>query len=112
MLRIILGVIAGFIGWIIVWFGSEKALSAIWPAFGVHQKAFEEVIKNGPDASGFTADSTMLITHIAVGSVVSVIAGMLAALMAGENSRAPLAVGCLLLALGLLKAVMSWQYVP
>ena len=30
----------------------------------------------------------------------------------GENSRAPLVVGCLLLALGILKAVMSWQYVP
>ena len=39
-------------------------------------------------------------------------AGSLAALIAGENSRAPLVVGCLLLALGVLKAVMSWQYVP
>ena len=41
MVRIVLGVIAGFISWIIVWVGSEKALSAIWPAFDVHQRAFE-----------------------------------------------------------------------
>ena len=109
MLRIVLGVIGGFISWVIVWFVSEKGLSAIWPAFGVHQKAFEEAIKNGGQ---FTADTTMLITHIVIGSIVSVMAGALAALIAGENSKAPLIAGCLLLAMGIAKAVMSWQYVP
>ena len=109
MLRIVLGVIAGFFAWLIVWFGSEKGLSAIWPAFGVHQRAFEEAIKNGGQ---FTADTTMLLTHIVVGSIPAVMSGSLAALIAGENTRAPLVVGCLLLALGILKAVMSWQYVP
>lgn len=109
MLRIVLGVIAGFIAWIIVWVGVEKILSAIWPAFGVHQRAFEEVIKNGGQ---FTADTTMLLIHIVVGSIVSVMAGSMAALIAGENSRAPLFVGVLLLALGVMKAVMSWPYVP
>ena len=109
MLRIVLGVIAGFFAWVIVWVGSEKILSAIWPAFGVHQRAFEEAVKNGGQ---FTADTTMLLTHIVLGSIVSVMAGSLAALIAGENTRAPLVVGFLLLALGLLKAVMSWQYVP
>jgi hypothetical protein len=109
MLRIVLGVIGGFIAWLIVWVGSEKAISAIWPAFGVHQKAFEEVLKNGGQ---FTADNTMLLTHIVMGSIVSVLAGILSALIAGENTRAPLVLGFVLLALGLLKAVMSWQYVP
>jgi hypothetical protein len=109
MLRIILGVIAGFIGWLIVWVGVEKIISAIWPAFGIHQKAFEDVIKNGGQ---FTADTTMLLTHIVVGSIVSVMAGSLAAAIAGENARAPLFTGILLLAMGVLKAVMSWQYVP
>jgi hypothetical protein len=109
MLRIILGVIAGFIAWLIVWIGIEKILSAAWPAFGVHQRAFEEVIKNGGE---FAPNSSMLLTHIVVGSIVSVIAGGLAALAAGENSRAPLIVGILLLAMGIAKAVMSWQYVP
>ena len=109
MLRIVLGVIAGFVSWLMVWVGSEKILSAIWPAFGVHQRAFEEAIKNGGQ---FTADTTMLLTHIVLASTVSLLAGFLAALIAGENKRAPLVLGFLLLALGLLKAVMSWPYVP
>ena len=110
MLRIVLGVISGFIAWLIAWVGSEKILSAIWPeGFGAHQRAFEEVVKNGGQ---FTADTTMLLTHIVVGSILAVMAGSLAALIAGENIRAPLVVGCLLLALSILKAVMSWQYVP
>jgi hypothetical protein len=109
MLRIVLGVVAGFIAWMILWVGIEKIISAIWPAFGAHQKAFEEAIKNGGQ---FTAETSALLTHIVLGSIVSVIAGALAALVAGENSRAPLFAGILLLAMGLLKAYMSWPYVP
>ncbi|HEV7699965.1 MAG TPA: hypothetical protein VGO43_07035 [Pyrinomonadaceae bacterium] len=113
MLRIVLGVIGGFLAWLVVWFGSEKGLSAIWPAFGVDQRAFEEAVKNGgPDASGFTANTTMLLTQLVLGTIVSVMAGALTALIAGENTRAPLFFGILLLAMGIAKAVMSWQYVP
>ena len=110
MVRIVLGVIAGFFAWAIGWVGSEKILSAIWPeSYGAHQLAFEAAVANGGQ---FTADTTMLLTHIVVGSIVSVMAGSLAALIAGGNSRAPLVLGLLLLAVGLLKAVMSWPYVP
>jgi hypothetical protein len=31
MVRIVLGAIAGFIAWIVVWVGIEKTLTAIWP---------------------------------------------------------------------------------
>jgi hypothetical protein len=99
----------GFIAWFIVWVGVEKVLSAMWPAFGSHQHAFEEAIKNG---GPFTAETGPLITHIVLGSIVSVVAGALAALIAGENTKAPLIAGCLLLAMGIAKAAMSWQYVP
>jgi|SRR5215204_7104064 len=109
MLRIVLGVVAGFFSWLIVWFGSEKVISAIWPAFGTHQAAFQAAITDG---SQFTADSTMLLTHIVMGSIISVVSGVLSALVAGENSRAPLFVGILLLAMGVMKAVMSWPLVP
>ena len=109
MLRIVLGVMAGFISWLIIWIGSEKIISAIWPAFGVHQRAFEDALKNG---GAFTAETGPLLTHIVMGSIVSVIAGALAALVAGENSRAPLFAGILLLLMGIAKAAMSWQYVP
>jgi len=109
MVRIVLGVIAGFFAWLIVWVVSEKVLSALWPAFGVHQRAFEEVVKNGGQ---FTANTTMLLTHIVVGSLIAVMSGFLAALVARGNKRAPLILGILLLALGVLKVVLSWPYVP
>lgn len=110
MVRIVLGVIAGFLAWVIVWVGSEKALSAIWPeGFGVHQRAFEAAINEGGE---FTADTKLLLTHVVLGSVVSLMSGFLAALIAAENTRAPLILGILLLAMGLLKMVMSWPYVP
>jgi hypothetical protein len=109
MLRIVLGVIAGLISWVIVWIGSEKIIAAIWPAFGIHQKAFEDVVKNGGQ---YAADTPMLLTQLVLGLIVSAMAGSLAALIADENSRAPIAVGCGLLILGILKTVMSWQYVP
>jgi hypothetical protein len=109
MLRIVLGVIAGFFSWAILWFGGEKILSAIWPQFGAHQVAFQAAIENGGQ---FTANTTILLVHIVLASIVSVISGFLAALIAGENRRAPLVLGFLLVALGLLKVVMSWPYVP
>ena len=40
------------------------------------------------------------------------ISGFLAALIARENKRAPLVLGFLLVAFGLLKAVLSWPNVP
>ena len=113
MIRTVLGVICGFFAWAILWLGSEKILSVIWPEwFGAHQTAFQAAIEHGPDASGFTADSTILLIHIVLASIVSVTSGFLAALIAGENKRAPLVLGFLLVAFGLLKVVMSWPYVP
>lgn len=110
MLRIISGVVGGFLAWAVAWFGGEQILSAIWPeAFGTHQRAFQAAIENG---GPFTADTTLLLMHIVLGSIVSLMAGYLAALVAGGNQRAPLALGVLLAAFGLLKAAVSWPYVP
>ena len=110
MARIVLGVVAGFLAWAIAWFGGEAILSAIWPqGYGVHQAAFQAALENGGE---FTADTRMLLVHVVLGSVVSLMSGFLAARIAGGNPRAPLVLGFLLLALVLLKAVMSWPYVP
>ena len=109
MVRTVLGVIAGFFAWVVVWFGSENVLSAVWPGFGVHQAAFQDAIEHGVP---FTADAAILLVHIVLASIVSVIAGFLAAFVSGENKRAPLVLGLLLLAFGLLKAGMSWPFVP
>lgn len=109
MVRIALGVIAGFFAWLILWVGMEKILSAIWPEFGRQQRAFQAAVENGGE---FTAATTILLTQIVIGSIVSVLCGFLAALIASENKRAPLILGFLLLAMGLLKLSMSWAYVP
>lgn len=109
MVRTIFAIIAGFIAWILVWVGGEQILAAIWPEFGAHQSEFRSAIENGGQ---FTANTTMLMTHTVLASIVSLMAGFLAALISGESRRAPLILGCLLLVLGLLKAIMSWEYVP
>lgn len=110
MVRIILAVIAGFFAWAFAWVGSEIVLSAIWPDwYGAHQRAFTAAIKTG---GAFSADTTVLIIHIVCAAIVSVVAGFLAAMIARENQRAPLALGVLLTAFAVLKAVMSWPYVP
>jgi hypothetical protein len=110
MVRKIVGVIAGFIAWSIMWLGSEKALSAIWPEWhGAHQVAFEAAVANG---GAFTADTTILLMNLVRGSIVSVISGYLAALITGENRRSPLILGVLLVAFGLFVVVSSWSYVP
>jgi hypothetical protein len=49
---------------------------------------------------------------VVLASIISAVAGLVAALVAGGNKRAPFIAGILLLAVGLLKAVMSWSYVP
>lgn len=118
--RIVAGVFAGFIAWVVVWVGSEKVLSALWPEwFGAHQVAFQAAIEQAAieqaaieDGSPFTADPTVLLLHVVLCAIVSGISGFLAALVAGENKRAPLALGVLLLAMGGMKAAMSWPLVP
>lgn len=108
--RIILGAIAGFIFWSIVWLGSERILSAIWPEwYGAHQTAFEAAVENG---GAFTADTTILLMNIVRGSIISVLSGSLAAAIAGENNRSPVILGILLVAFGLFIVFMSWSLIP
>ena len=110
MVRIILGVIAGFFAWLVVWVGIEKILSAIFPEwYGAPQLAFQNAIEYGGQ---FTAETRLLVSHIVIASLVAMLSGFLAALVSRENKRAPLILGILLLAVGLLKVVMSWPYVP
>lgn len=110
MLRIVLGVIAGFFSWVIALIGGEMVVSALLPeAFGQHQRAFQEVLENG---GAFTANMAHLMMHVVLASITSVFSGFLAALIAGENKHAPLVLACLLFVLGLLKMMMSWSYMP
>lgn len=110
MWRIVLGVVAGFLAWLAVWIGNEKLLSAVWPDwFGARQKAFESALTG---AGPFAPETGFLVTHVVSAAIISLAAGFLAALIAGEHQRAPLILGILLVALGLAKAAMSWSLVP
>lgn len=81
MVRIVLGAVAGLVSWLIGWFCGERILSAIGPSwFGAPQSAFEAALVNDGQ---FTADTTLLLTHIALGTVISALAGLLAASSAG-----------------------------
>jgi hypothetical protein len=110
MLRIAAGVAVGLVAWFMALIGGEVILSALLPeAFGARQRAFQEVLDKG---GAFTANSGHLLMHVGLGAFASVLSGLLAALIAGEKKRATLILGLLLLAIGLLKAAMSWAYVP
>lgn len=110
MLRMLLSVVAGFFVWAFAWGGVEVILSAIWPDwFGAHQRAFTAAIKSGGQ---FTADTGILCIQIVLGAAAALLAGFVAAWIAREPKRAPLIVGLLLTAVGVLKAAMSWPFVP
>ena len=108
--RIILGAVVGFLMWSLIWVGSEKAMSAIWPDwYGVHQTAFEKAVTEGGD---FTPDTTILVMNVFRGSLIAILCGWLAAVIARENRRSPLTLGILLAAFCVLIMSMSMSYIP
>jgi uncharacterized membrane protein YeaQ/YmgE (transglycosylase-associated protein family) len=110
MLKIVLGVIAGFVAWSILWVGSDQLLMTASPNwYGAHQLKFALAMAN---KELFQADATILMMHIVRSIIISIMAGFLAAFIAGENRRAPLILGVLLLLFGLMVEVMVWSYLP
>ncbi|HRJ87254.1 MAG TPA: hypothetical protein PLN05_10635 [Pyrinomonadaceae bacterium] len=110
MVKIILAVIGGFIAWSILWIGSDQVLQSVSPDwYGAHQIGFEKAMFN---KSEFSPDSTILLMHIVRSVIFSIIAGYLAALIAGENARSPMILGILLLLFGVMVQLMAWNYLP
>lgn len=110
MVRIILGIIVGFVVWTILWLGSEQTLSSLSPDWwGAHQIAFERAAVNG---ESFTVGTSILIVNMIRGAVITVISGFVAALIAGENKLSTVILGVLLLAFGLYVVAMTWSMIP
>jgi hypothetical protein len=110
MLRIILGVIAGFIAWSILWIGSDQMLILFSPSwYGNHQYGFQAAMVN---QTSFTPDNTILLMHLVRASIISIMSGFIAAVVAGENRRTPLALGVLLLLFGAGVEAVAWNYIP
>ncbi|MGD9561700.1 MAG: hypothetical protein AB7F88_05715 [Pyrinomonadaceae bacterium] len=110
MVRIILGVIVGFIVWTVLWLGSDQVLITLSPGwYGQHQLAFEDALMN---ETPFAPDGTILLMHIARSVIISLMAGFIAAFAAGENRKAPLVLGILLFLFGAVVQGYVWNYLP
>ncbi len=110
MLRIILGVIAGFILWSIVWVGLDALWSAVSPGwFGRIFNEFQNAAKHNEP---FTPPLAVSIYLIFQSVLCSLFAGFTAALIAKENRKSTLALGVLLLLTGIFVEVSNWQYFP
>ncbi len=110
MLRIILGVVAGFIAWSIIWVGSDQFLHTISPDwYGAHQDRAAIAVVNG---ESFSAESTIAIIGLVRSAIASIMAGFLAAVIAGENRRSPLILGVILLAVGIAVQASLWNVFP
>ena len=110
MLKIVLGVIAGFVAWSILWVGSDQILMVSAPGwYGAHQLDLELARVN---QEPFNADSTLLLFNLVRGLIVTVLSGFLAAFLANENRRTPLILGVLLLLVGIGVEGMYWSQIP
>ena len=110
MIRLILGIIVGFVVWTILWLGSEQMLSVLSPGwFGTHQIAFEKATVN---KEPFTVETSILLVNLFRGVLITIISGYVAALIAAENRRSTLILGILLLAFGLFVVAMTWSMIP
>lgn len=110
MLKIVLGVVVGFIVWSIVWVGSDALMANIYPDWWRrHSEAIQEAYTNGsipPHDNMFSL--VMLIRSI----ITSIIAGYMAALVAGEYRRSTMTLGLVLVLVGLVVEGLTWPMAP
>lgn len=109
MVRIVLGVIVGFVVWSIVWIGSETTLGAVWAEFRAHSFETERALANGTDLA---SSPTILIANLIRSFITTIIAGYMAALVAGEYRRSTLILGIVLVAVGIGVQYMFWNLAP
>ena len=109
MVRMIIGIIAGFLVWSILWLGSDQILRNLWRLYFAHETARENAIFN---ETAFTADVSVFVVHLARSIIISLMSGFLAAFVANENRKTPFILGILLLLFGLMVQTMTWSYAP
>ncbi|MGH9948669.1 MAG: hypothetical protein ACRD6X_15940 [Pyrinomonadaceae bacterium] len=112
MVRIILGVVVGFVAWSVLWVGSEEVLKMASPDwYAPHQVALEKAMFNKTPFID-QANSSILILAIVRGVIFSIMAGFLASVIANGNRNASLILGILLLGVGILVQSFHWSYLP
>lgn len=110
MLKVVLGVVAGFVAWSILWVGSDQVLMVSAPTwYGVHRMGLELAKLN---QEPFNADTSILLLNLFRSVIVTIMSGFLAAFIAGENRRTPLILGIVLLLVGIGFEAAYWSYIP
>jgi len=110
MVRIILGIIVGFVAWSILWVGGDEVIAKAWPDwYGAHKLAFEKAAFNG---TSFAADPGILFIHLVRSVITSLISGYLGAVVANESRRTTLILGIVLLLVGILVQMQVWNLLP
>ena len=98
-MKIILGVIVGFVVWSILWVGCDSVIRAIAPS-----------IAPGKDLSDIP--TVYLVVKLILSVIFSIISGYIAALIAQENTKSTLILGVLLLLVGIMVEVSIWNLLP
>ena len=110
MVRIILGVIVGFIVWSVVWVGGEATMVSLSPNWiGAYIASAQRSLVDG---SPFTPDASIAAINLVRSFLTSFIAGYMAALVAGEYKRSTMALGIILLLVGIAVEFVSWKVAP
>ena len=110
MVRTILGVIVGFIVWSILWVGGDAILASLSPGWiGAYSLDAERAFVNNTE---LTHDNAIAAIHLLRSFVTSIVAGYLAAIVAGESKRATLVLGVILLAVGAAVEIFAWRLAP
>lgn len=98
MLRLILGVIAGFFVWSILWVAGDALVRVVWTSYDESVKAM-------------SFSSALLVVPLILSIVCSVISGFVTALIAKESFLSTLILGVLLLLVGIFVQVSVWDKV-
>lgn len=109
MWRMILGIIAGFIAWSVLWVGSDATFSIISSEWGKSSTAFRAAVEN---QTPYTVSTTVLLVLLVKSVVISIISGYLTAMIARENFKSTVGLGVLLLIFGVFIQAAHWNYMP
>lgn len=109
MLRIIIAAIIGFVVWTVLWVGSDAVFMAISTSYREYLEGFSKALET---KQPFETNSTILILTLLKSFICSIISGFITAMIAKENSKAPILLGILLLAFGIFVQSVYWNYIP
>lgn len=109
MLRIILGIVVGFIVWSLLWVGSDAVFSAFSTDWGKTSAEFQAAVEN---KTPYILSSTVLVTLLIKSFIVSIISGFITALIARENFKSTVGLGIFLLLFGIFIQSLYWNYMP